>query len=525
MSPPGRPRVLGRRSLITFRRALAPSLAALSVAVVAIGGQSGQSASSQSTVARGDELRRTICTGCHKLPPPDVLPKARWPTTVRQMFLRLNDRPEPTGPDLERVVLPDDFAAIAAYYEAQAPDQLPPPEPWPPAGEGSPRFRKHELVALDRARPTVSNVRFADLEGDGRLELIVCDMGRYGLVMLGRPYDPANPLTVIGDVPTPAHAEVVDLNRDGVKDLLVADLGELLPSDHLRGGVAWFRGKPGGGYSVMELDGFPRVADAEAADVDGDGDLDLIVGAFGWRKVGHVAVLVNETTDWARPQFKPQVIDPRAGAIAVPPVDLNGDGRIDLVALLAQQHESVVAYYNDAPRPGFRIETLYAAPHPNWGSTGMQLADLDGDGDLDVLLAHGDTLDDFIVKPYHGIQWLENTGGWALQEHTLATLPGVQRAIAADLDGDGDQDVVAASLIAFDIGGAEKTLASIVWLEQVARGRFERHTLEMGAPRHATIDAADYDLDGDVDIAVGNLTDSAGPLVTVWENRGRDEFK
>src|SRR4029453_10597768 len=113
MSPPGRPRVLGRRSLITFLRALAPSLAAVSVAVVAIGGQSGQGASSQSTVARGDELRRTVCAGCHKLPPPDVLPKARWPTTVRQMFLRLNDRPEPTGPDLERVVLPADFAAIA----------------------------------------------------------------------------------------------------------------------------------------------------------------------------------------------------------------------------------------------------------------------------------------------------------------------------------------------------------------------------------------------------------------------------
>jgi hypothetical protein len=433
------------------------------------------------------------------------------------MFLRLNNRPEPTGPDLERVALPDDFAAIAAYYEAHAPEELPAPEPWPPAGEGSPGFRKHDLVAVDRARPTVSNVRFADLEGDRRLELIVCDMGRYGLVMLGRPYEPASPLTVLGDVPAPAHAEVVDLNRDGVNDLLIADLGELLPSDHLKGGVAWFRGKPGGGYGVMELDGFPRVADVEAADVDADGDLDLIVGAFGWRKVGHVAVLVNETTDWARPQFKPQMIDPRAGAIAMAPVDLNGDGRMDFVGLLAQQHESVVAYYNDAPR-GFRTETLYAAPHPNWGSSGMQLADVDGDGDLDVLVAHGDTLDDFLVKPYHGIQWLENTGGWALQAHTLATLPGVQRAIAADLDGDGDQDVIAASLIAFDIAGAEKALASIVWLEQVARGRFERHTLEMGVPRHATIDAADYDLDGDIDIAVGHLTDTAGPLVTVWEN-------
>src|SRR4029450_10619090 len=116
----------------------------------------------------------------------------------------------------------------------------------------------------------------------------------------------------------------------------------------------------------------------------------------------------------------------------------------------------------------------------------MQWADLDADGDLDVLLAHGDTLDDFIVKPYHGIQWLENTGGWALQEHTLATLPGVQRAIAGAPQRGGAQDVPAASLIAFDIGGAEKSLASIVWLEQVARGRFERHTLEMGAPRHAT---------------------------------------
>ena len=63
------------------------------------------------------------------------------------------------------------------------------------------------LVAVDRARPTVSNVRFADLEGDGRLEHRVRH-GTAGLVMLGRPADPAMPLTVIGDVPAPAHAEV-----------------------------------------------------------------------------------------------------------------------------------------------------------------------------------------------------------------------------------------------------------------------------------------------------------------------------
>lgn len=92
----------------------------------------------------------------------------------------------------------------------------------------------------------------------------------------------------------------------------------------------------------------------------------------------------------------------------------------------------------------FEQRVIYTAPHPNWGSSGIQLVDLDKDGDLDVLLTHGDTFDDGIVKPYHGIQWLENTGAYPFfAEHTLAPKPGVHRAEAADLDGDGDLDIVA----------------------------------------------------------------------------------
>ena len=143
-----------------------------------------------------------------------------------------------------------------------------------------------------------------------------------------------------------------------------------------------------------------------AADFGGDGDLDVLVAEFGWRLTGRVLLLEQQSFQAGRFQFKTHVVDERHGASHVPIVDLDGDGRLDFVALISQEHETVVTFTNSG-RNSFRADAIYSAPDPSYGSTAIQLADLDADGDVDVLLTNGDSFDSHILKPEHSLQWLE----------------------------------------------------------------------------------------------------------------------
>ena len=454
---------------------------------------------------------RKLCSTCHALPDPGILPWSMWRAQVEKMY-------EFAGADKEVTEIPP-IESTLRYFLRAAPMAIASPAKYAGRGPGPLRFEpRGERAAGLPAVSYLTHVRFLD---DRRKDLIVCDM-RSGEVRL---HEPARTLARLAH---PCHVEVVDLDGDGRRDLLVAELGSFSPEDHRHGKALWLRGRPDRSLETIPLlENVGRVADVQAADYDADGDLDVAIAVFGWRQTGKLVVLENEGPDErGLPVFQDYELDPRPGAINVPFVDLDGDGKLDLVVLFSQQYETVEAYLNDGAG-WFKRKTIYEAPHPDWGTDGIEVVDLDADGDLDVLLVAGDTLDTVILKPHQGVFWLENRGSFPFHAQRLAPLAGAHKVRAADLDGDGDLDLAASAFLPQQrAGGAPEPsgLGSVLWIEQTSPGQFQPHPLELVTCDHPALEVGDFDGDGDIDIVVGNFLLAAPPegvgALTFFTNLG-----
>lgn len=460
----------------------------------------------------------SFCGACHAVPNPLSFPKSAWHEEVNKGF---NFYYESGRSDLKPPAMVD----VVEWFSSRAPKELPIPTQAELPDEPKVPFRLERLLSADnlgQSHAAVASLAWRTLVAQGRPELIFCDMRTGGVGSL-QPAAGRSSLRRLAELQNPCHAEVCDLDQDGTSDLLVADLGSFLPQDHAKGRVIWLRGTTGGQYEPQVLlEGVGRVADVEPSDFDQDGDLDLVVAVFGWRKTGQVLVLENRSSETTGTVFVPHEIDPRHGAIHVPVADLDGNGLPDFAVLFSQEHESIELFLNEGEFR-FRKEIVFAGGDPAHGSTGIQLVDFDQDGDLDLLATNGDMFDTFFVKPYHGVRWLENSGEFPWKDHFLAELPGVHKALAGDMDGDGDLDIVAAVSIPETTAGKQvrPDFDAVIWLEQVAPGQFERHGILKGHGRFPSMELADFDGDGDLDVAIGAMRDDDHtPSVGVfWNDR------
>ncbi len=189
-----------------------------------------------------------------------------------------------------------------------------------------------------------------------------------------------------------------------------------------------------------------------------------------------------------------------AGAQSVFAADLDGDGDTDVLS--ASKDDNKIAWYeNDGSgnfsTPEHEISTWAVGAHS------VLAADLDGDGHTDVLSgSFGDNT----------IAWYQNDGhgifSFAAPISVFAW--GVRSVFTADMDDDGDTDVVAA-LYAND---------EIAWYENDGSGIFTYHSITGTADGAHSVFAADVDGDGDIDV----LSASRGGKITWYENDGREQF-
>jgi hypothetical protein len=232
-------------------------------------------------------------------------------------------------------------------------------------------------------------------------------------------------------------------------------------------------------------------------DVDGDGD---ILGAAStenqiawWRNEG------GEPLVWT----KQTLDDSFGGGIFVYAADLDGDLDSDVLATAFSGNE-LAWWRNEGGKPLVWTRQIIS-PYFQWAHW-VQACDLDGDGQVDVLgAAYLDS----------EIRWWRNAGGEpiAWEEQTIAKdFPGALAVHTADLDADGDLDVLGTAEKAFEIAWWHNDGGSpIAWTKQVIKGKY------FGAWH---VYAIDLDLDGDVDVVAG-----ASGSITWWESTLADNVE
>src|SRR5262249_23233876 len=155
---------------------------------------------------------------------------------------------------------------VAAWFRDQAPEEIVFSRPVEAATPDKLRFRRSRVAAVHGgggSKPAVSFIKLCTLAPDERGVLLWCNMWSGEGCASAIP-SPDSASRLLGLLANPAHAEPCDLDGDGRVDLVVADLGGFKPADHDNGKVVWLQQMADGGWQPRVIQaGLGRVADVQ----------------------------------------------------------------------------------------------------------------------------------------------------------------------------------------------------------------------------------------------------------------------
>jgi hypothetical protein len=372
-------------------------------------------------------------------------------------------------------------------------------------------FAEHAIEAIVEAQ--ISIVRAADMDGDGdvdvvaRVELPVTPpLTEFKVVWYENRVRSGAPWLRHDIVPDSATAQDImaiaigDINADGDLDVVFArDLNQDLVWHENQGdGASW-----SGAIIISETTLVNEFRFALATgDVDQDGDTDVVQGASGSFGSHRVVWHDNEAADgtaWT----EYSLTEDGYGTNAIAVDDLDDDGDTDvLISYPGDESNSPrVAWFENLTihRRAAYHERLVASAAAN-GAIFVVAADIDRDGDQDMVgVGDGDVR----------VEWYENDGTPAGQgdwtPRFVANAPQYPKAVsAADIDRDGDTDLVVVTSDPGFLGGP----GDLIWYENAdgAGGSWVSHTIDTTLSFASSVKWADIDNDGDADIvtAIGS---------------------
>jgi PKD repeat protein len=280
-----------------------------------------------------------------------------------------------------------------------------------------------------------------------------------------------------------------DINGDGYLDILAY-------SKISNSRISWFLNLGNNNFGPEQIikSDFNYLKAAYAADIDGDGDLDILSSEddkIAWYQnldgiIDTTQIIISSS------------INNGGDVIAA---DIDGDSDIDVVA--CSRSDDYVVWFENLGTGAFSNSQIIGSTlnYPNK----LDTSDIDNDGDIDIIASW---------RYDHEVSWYENNGAGGFTYHLGSGFIYEPNDVkTGDMDNDGDIDIISASFPGISTNFPGK----IVWYENIGNGVIDTTANIVTSNMDGIIEIAIADIDGDLDL---DIVSSNGTKLAWFENLG-----